>query len=33
MEASRGVEGSEIRVANARGFAAENWVELSDDTQ
>lgn len=28
-----GVEGSEIQVANARGFAAGNWVELSDDTQ
>jgi Family of unknown function (DUF6519) len=27
-----GVEGSEIQVANARGFAPGNWVELSDDT-
>lgn len=27
-----GVEGSDIQVANVRGFAAGNWVELSDDT-
>jgi Family of unknown function (DUF6519) len=27
-----GVEGSDIQVANARGFAPGNWVELSDDT-
>jgi hypothetical protein len=27
-----GGEGSDLQVANARGFAAGNWVELSDDT-